>query len=117
MAGGLNPVRKGAGQRRLRVELQHGVAVIDAIGGRTETWSTYGHDWAAIDDVPLKFDDTQASIGFAVTIPYRTDVETKQLAGTQQRVVAGNRTLKVLAVINPEHRDRELVLQCALAAT
>jgi head-tail adaptor len=117
MAGSVIPIRKGAGQRRQRIALQQGTAVIDALGGRTETWSTYGHDWAGMDDLLLKFDDTQASVGFQVTLPYRQDVETKQLAGTQQRVVTDDRTLKVLAVINPEHRNRELVLQCALVTT
>jgi SPP1 family predicted phage head-tail adaptor len=111
------PLRKGAGQRRTRITLQHGTAVLDALGGRTQTWTTYGHDWAAVDETLLKFDDTQASVGYVLTIPYRADVETKQLAGTQQRVVFGDRTTKVLAVMNPEQRNRDLVLQCALVTT
>jgi head-tail adaptor len=97
--------------------LQHGTAVLDAMGGRTQSWSTYGHAWAGVDEVLLKFDDTQASVGFAVTFPYRSDVEEKQLAGVQQRVVLGDRTMKVLAVMNPEQRNRDLVLQCALVTT
>jgi SPP1 family predicted phage head-tail adaptor len=91
--------------------------VLDALGGRTQSWSTYGHDWAGVDESLLKVDDTQASIGFTITIPYRTDVESKQIAGTQQRVVFGDRTFKILAVINPEQRNRDLVLQCALMTT
>jgi SPP1 family predicted phage head-tail adaptor len=117
VAGGLTPLRKGAGARRCRVTLQHGTAVLDALGGRTQTWSTYGHDWAGIDETVLKVDDTQASIGFTMTIPYRADVATKQLAGTQQRVVFGDRTFKILAVQNPEQRNRDLVLVCALVTT
>jgi hypothetical protein len=32
-------------------------------------------------------------------------------------VVFGDRTTKVLAVMNPEQRNRDLVLQCALVTT
>ena len=117
MAGVVTPLRKGAGARRSRVAIQEGGWVLDALGGRTETWSTYGHDWAGIDETLLKFDDTQASVGYVLTLPYRADIETKQLAGTQQRIVVGDRTLKVLAVMNPEQRNRDLVLQCALVTT
>lgn len=91
--------------------------MLDQLRGRSQTWSTYGHDWAGIDETLLKVDDTQASVGYVVTIPYRTDVESKQIAGTEQRVVYGERTFKVLAVMNPEQRNRDLVLQCALATT
>jgi head-tail adaptor len=115
--GSIVPLRKGAGARRCRIALQHGTAVLDAMGGRTQSWSTYGHSWAGLDETLLKFDDTQASVGFTVTLPYRADVEEKQLAGVQQRVVFGDRTMKVLAVMNPEQRNRDLVLQCALVTT
>jgi SPP1 family predicted phage head-tail adaptor len=115
--GGVVPLRKGAGARRCYIALQHGTAVVDALGGRTQAWSTYGHAWAGIDETLLKFDDTQASVGYVLTISYREDVESKQLAGTQQRVVYGDRTMKVLAVMNPEQRNRDLVLQCALVTT
>lgn len=117
MAGSVIPLRKGAGARRVRIALEEGDWQLDPLRGRTQTWSQYGHDWAGIDETLVKLDDTQASVGYVVTIPYRADVEQKQIAGTAQRVIFGDRTLKVLAVMNPEQRNRDLVLQCALFTT
>lgn len=114
---GIVPVRKGAGQLRHRVALQEGIAITDAIGGRTQSWSTYGHDQVAMEPVPLVVSDTQASVIYTVTLRYRSDLDEKQKAGTQQRVVGGGRTLKVLAVVDPEQRHRDLILQCAVVTT
>lgn len=111
----VTPVRKGAGQLRHRLALQQDVPVVDALGGRTQTWDTYGNEWAAVDEMPLVVSETQSSVLFQVTMRYRADILEKHLAGTQLRVVTPTRTLKVLEIVNPEHRNRDLVLSCAQA--
>jgi head-tail adaptor len=94
------------------VELQEGVEVIDALGGRSQTWPAFGTDWAAIDNQPFIVSETQAAVLYQVTVRFRQDVIDRFDAGTQIRVVGGGRTVKVLAIVNPEQRNIELVLHC-----
>lgn len=111
------PLRKSAGQLKQRVTLQQAVSVTDALGGRAETWQAFGQDWAAIDPMPFVVSEVQATVLFQVSMRYRADVVEKDLAGTQLRIVEqkNDRVLKVLAVINPEERQRDLVLTCGKA--
>jgi head-tail adaptor len=107
--------RKGAGERRHQLALQQGVAVTDALGGRSQAWVTYGTVRAAVESVPFVVSELQATVQFTVTMRYRADVVTKYRAGTQQRLVGAGQTLKVLAVVNQAQRNRDLVLHCAPA--
>lgn len=107
------PLRKRAGQLRHRVELQEGVATEDETGGKTETsWPTFGYDQAAIDGAPFVVSETQATVLYQVSLRYRADVVQKFDAGTQLRIVGNGKTLKVLALVNAEERNRDLVLHC-----
>ena len=106
------PTRKGAGQRRQRVQLQSPTEVLDALRGRTITWTTYGSCAAAIDQQPMVKSEQQASMIYLVTIPYRTGV----LKG--HRVLAPGLTVKVIAdPEDPQFKHRELVLHCAKVTT
>ena len=111
------PLRKAPGQLRQRITLQEAVSTTDVLGGRSETWQEFGQDWAAIDPMPFIVSEVQATVLFQVSMRYRADVVEKNLAGTQIRVVEqkNDRVLKVLAVINPEERQRDLVLTCGRA--
>jgi head-tail adaptor len=104
--------RKRAGQLRHRVLLQEGVTVTDDTGGGSETWATFGQDQAAIEGTPFVVSETQAAVLYAVTLRYRRDVVTKFDAGRQLRVVGNGKTLKVLAIVNTEERNRDLLLHC-----
>lgn len=113
--GGQTPIRKRAGQRRHRVSLEQGTEVKDVIGGETTTlWTSFGHDWAAIDETPFIVSETEASLLYRVTLRYRADVITRFTAGGALRVVGETRTLKVLQVENPEERNIELILHCSV---
>lgn len=111
MAGQV-PLRRGAGQRRQRVDLQKGVPVTDETGGASETWPVFGQDWAAIEPVPFVVDETKAAVLFTVAIRYRQDLVDLDDIGTQIRVVGAGKTLKMLALVNPEERNRDLILHC-----
>lgn len=106
------PLRKRAGQLRHRVELQEGVQVRDETRGVTETWPRFGYDQAAIDSLPFVVSETQATVLFQVSMRYRSDLIAKFDGGTQIRVVGNGKTLKVLAIVNAEERNRDLVLHC-----
>lgn len=101
------PTRKGAGQRRHRAELQRATIVTDALKGRSETWSTYATVWAAKEETPQVVTDEKATVQFVVTMLYRDDV------AVQERVLIDGKTLKILAVTNPDGIHRDSVLYCA----
>lgn len=106
------PLRKRAGQLRHRVELQEGVTVRDETGGGPETWPVFGRDQAAIDSMPFVVSETQATVLFQVSMRYRSDLVRKYESGKQLRIVGNGKTLKVLAIVNAEERNRDLVLHC-----
>jgi head-tail adaptor len=110
-------LRKGAGQRSRRVKLQKGVAVVDELGGRSQTWPQFGTDWAAVAPLADVLSEVQATVIYNVTMRYRADVMDNYLAGLQQRVVDEDAgiTLKVLAVVDSDLRHRDMVLNCAKA--
>ena len=110
---GLIPVRKSAGQRRHLLELQEDIPVTDAIGGRVQSWATYASIWGSIESQPLSIQEDRASVQFIVTVKYLASIMAKYLAGTQQRLIGGGQQLKVLAVTNPDQRNKELILYCA----
>jgi SPP1 family predicted phage head-tail adaptor len=103
--------RKGAGQLRHRVQLQSATVVTDSQGGRSQTWATYATVWGAVDPVPVVVSEEQSVVLFIVSIRYRSDVV------KQQRVIAEGMTLKILELVNPEQRNRDLVLHCASVTT
>jgi head-tail adaptor len=110
MPGIAIPLR--AGQLRHAVELQEGVPVEDETGGASETWPAFGTGHAAIDEQPFVVNETEATVLYQVSMRYRSDVVERFDAGTQLRVVGNGKTLKVLAIVNPQERNRDLVLHC-----
>ncbi len=110
--GAAVPIRKRPGQLRTRVELQEGVTITDETGGGSETWPAFGNDWVAIDSFILGSTETEAVVQYIVSMRYRSDLVTKFFNGTQIRLATGDKTLKVLAMMNPEERNRDLQLTC-----
>ena len=107
-----SPVRRRAGEMRTRIELREGVTVTDETGGGTETWPTFGWDWAGITGAPFVVSETQATVLFQVDMRYRADLVTKFDSGTQIRIIGNGKTLKVLALVNADERNRSLALHC-----
>lgn len=101
--------RKAAGDRRHRVELQSATATTDSLRGRTNIWTAYATVWGALDMQPFVVSETTATILYQVTVLYDSRVR------VQHRAVIGTLRLKVLAVVNPEKRNRDLILHCAEA--
>lgn len=102
----IGPTRKGAGQLRHRVQLQSAVVVTDSLGGRTQTWGTYATVWGAIDEQPFVQGNENPELNTLISIRFREGVQAKQ------RAIAKGNTYAVIAVQNPEQRDRDLILHC-----
>lgn len=100
---------KSIGDRNQRVTLLSPTSVTDALGGVSETWASYGDAWAAVTVAPLVKDETNAAVLYVVELPHRTDV------AKGHRVEVKDLTLKVLAVVNPELRNKALQLHCGEA--
>lgn len=96
-----------SGELRHQAQLQSGTPVLDAIRGRTITYTTYATVPAKVRDMPFVVDEVNATVLRMVEIRHRADV----LIG--HRVVVQGLTLKVLAKENPDHLDRKLILHCA----
>lgn len=90
-----------------QIELQASVTVTDPLGGRTQVWTTYATTWASVTVVANVESEEEALVFYLIGVRYRADVL------TQQRVIVGGLTLKILAVENMEMQDRRLVLHCA----
>ena len=95
------------GERNRRVTLSSSTVTTDAMGGRSETWSDYGKAWAKVAAQPFVVSETEASVLYIIEIPYREDV------AEGHRVTVQGMTLKVLAVVNPELRNKALQLHCS----
>jgi hypothetical protein len=115
--GGSTPTRKRAGQRQVRIVLSSSGTVKDTIGGQTAgAFVEFGRDWAAIDEVPFIVNATEHGILYKVTVPYRADVISEfETLKKRVRIVGGGKTLNLLEIENPERRNIELVLHCAVA--
>lgn len=107
-------IMKSSGQRRDWITLEEEIETVDALGGRSQTWAPYVTLRAAIEpQPPTSLTESAATVLYLVTIPYRPETVAKQAAGSQQHVVTPDKTLKVLEMLTPQERKRELVLYCA----
>jgi head-tail adaptor len=102
------PFEKGAGDRRHPVDLQSPIESIDVMGGNAiPTWDTYASDFCAVEEISKVVNETEATLFYDLTIPYRSEVE------NGHQVVVLGKTLKILLVENPRGLNRELILHCA----
>lgn len=99
-------VRAGALRHRVTLEVPTGVA--DATGDPVPGWTVAAVVWAAV--VPLSGQERLAAqqvvadVSHQVTLRYRADVT------PHMRIRLGSRLFNILAVINPEERNRTLEL-------
>lgn len=104
-----------AGKLRHRVELQQKVIADNALGGANPTWAAidcFKRVPAAV--IPLSGGESEFADRMQATLMYR--IEVRFLRGidpnAQLRVVWGERTLNVTAIIDVGGRGREHHLMC-----
>lgn len=108
----IGPMRKSAGQRRHAVQVQKPTRVTDAMGGQSYTlWTTHTTVHGAVEPQPFVEGSEKPQALFQITVPYREDIVLEQRTANQRAIGAG-RTFTVVAVIEPETKRRDLVLQC-----
>ena len=114
--GGGIPVRKRAGQRRIRVTLWSSTTEVDALLSQEDgEYAQFGSGWAAIDEVPFIVNASEHGVLYKVTTRYRTDViDEFETEKKRVQIRGGGKTLNLLEIENPERRNIELVLHCAV---
>ena len=99
------------GKLRHRVKLQGLTENQDGYGQAVKSYTTYATVWASIE--PLQGRELEhakqisAETNHRVTIRYNSDIT------VEGRVVFGDRTFEITAVLDTDERNRELVLMCS----
>ena len=101
-----------AGTLRHRLILQSRNSTGDGMGGVTYSWTNertvYGAIWPLRGTERLTAQQLESSITCQVRIRYASDVS------PANRIQVGDTTqyLDIVSVVNPEYRNRELILYC-----
>jgi SPP1 family predicted phage head-tail adaptor len=103
------------GKLRHRVTIQNKVTLPDGYGGVTSTWQDVATVWASVE--PLNGRELYAAQQVKAELTHR--ITMRYLAGVkpEMRVLFGNRTFAIEAVIDPEERRKVLQLLCAEVVT
>lgn len=98
-----------AGELRHRITFQTNTPTANSIGEFVNTFTTYATLWGA--DRPLRgswlYQAQQANseVVGEVEIRYNSGIV------PEMRMVIGSRTLKILSIINPDHKNEKLIIQ------
>ena len=76
----------------------------------------FGTDEAAVDEVPFIVNASEHGVLYKVTIKYRTDIVSEfETLKKRVQVRFEGRVLNLLEIENPERRNIEQILHCAVA--
>lgn len=99
-----------AGKLRHRIGIQNETATRDAYGAEVKTWKTYKECWAEIDPPQSReffsANQTQAEVTTRVRIRYLSGVT------PNMRIKFNTRYLNINSIINPDERNKELIMMC-----
>jgi hypothetical protein len=102
-----------SGERRHRSVIQRPVVTTDLMGGRTTTWTSFSTWYVKVTAIPFVITDTQATVLHDCEGLYRSDLE----VGYRVLIENGDfeLVLKILALENPDAKNRTLVAHCGNA--
>lgn len=114
---GAMPIRKRAGQRRTRITLwSSGTTKDPLLGQQAGVFAQFGSDWAAMDEIPFIINATEHGVLYKVTLKYRSDLISEFETNKKRvQIRGGGKTLTLLEIENPERRNIDLILDCAVA--
>ncbi len=101
-----------AGRLRHRIVIQEKSTAVTrgSYGEETTPWTTYKQVWSEIDPPKSReffsANQTQAEVTTRVRIRYLPDVK------PNMRVKFGTRYLNINSIINPDERNKELIMMC-----
>ena len=98
------------GRLRHRVTIQEPTETADTYGQPLLTWSTVCTCWAHVNPISgrerIDAAMSQSTVSHRITIRHRDGITPRM------RVVYGDRTFGISAVINVAERDAEMILDC-----
>jgi SPP1 family predicted phage head-tail adaptor len=102
-----------SGLLRHKIEFQEKVTLRDSMGGEMVTWEPYCYSWASIEPLSgreyFAAQQAQASISHKMKMRYQAGIK------PYHRIMWGDRTFDINAIINTDEKNRELVLFCTEA--
>lgn len=102
------------GKLRHRVQLQQLARNQDSFGEAVPSYATYSTVWASVE--PLQGRELEHAQQISAEVSHRVTIRYNKNVTSEHRVVYGERTLEIEAVINPEERNEMLILMCKEAA-
>ena len=99
-----------AGKLRHRVELHYPVKVVNDFGEEEWGYALMARVWARVS--PLSGSERLEAMELEAKVDHEVEIRYREGVTAQSRVVFGDRVFGVQAVINPDHRDRRLLLMC-----
>jgi SPP1 family predicted phage head-tail adaptor len=100
---------------RKRVTIQNKSTVSDGQGGQTETWNNGSTVWASIE--PLKAYERYQAMQMQVPVTHKVTMRYTDEITSASRLLYGDRVFWVKEIIDPEERQRFLVLKAIERAT
>lgn len=95
-----------AGRLRHRITIQQPTTSTNAQGGKVKTWTDVATVWAGIEPVSASESEEnfqlEHEVSVRIIIRYRSDIT------SDMRIKFENRYYKILGIINPDERNREL---------
>jgi len=101
------------GALRKRITIQEIASTKDGLSGVVEAWADWQTVWASID--PLRGDEYFAAKQFNVELTHKITIRYRSGLTPTMRVLYGARVFSISAILNPDERNRELVLMCTEA--
>lgn len=94
--------------------MQRATETQNAVGEMAKTWATYATVWGSIE--PLSGRELQMAQQVQSEVTCNMRIRYKSGVLVSDRVYNGSTYWEVNAVINPDQRNREMVLQCKVVA-
>lgn len=98
------------GKLRKRVKLQNLARNQDSFGEAVPSYTTYTTVWASVE--PLQGRELEHAQQISAEVSHRVTIRYNRNVTSEHRVVYVERTLEIIAVINPEEQNEMLILLC-----
>mgnify|MGYP001229594055 CR=1 FL=1 len=98
------------GELRHQVKLQNVATAQNDYGEPVAGYGTYATVWAAVE--PLQGRELEIARQISTEITHKVTIRHRDDVAQTDRIGFGNRMFEIISIINPQERDRMLILTC-----
>ena len=98
------------GELRHQIKLQNVAASQNAYGEPIAGYGTYATVWAAVE--PLQGRELEIARAIAAETTHKVTIRHRDDVAQTDRVGFGNRMFEIISIIDPQERNRMLILIC-----